>query len=385
MLGALIPNWTDRLAVSGLRDPLLLTASQFNREVARERLRATRRTFPFCVITIDVKSGQSRRRQSRMLVRLLHRNLRMTDQKAFIGGSRFAVLLVDTPEMGGRTVVDRLSDLASVKGLKVSMNLQVHDPNGFDAPSDDDESGSGENRVDPGHQSDGRRRGDDVDVRWLPVNGEVHVTSEDPLVPHPKFRMAVKRTLDIVGSSVGLVCLSPVLIAAIFAIRRGDGQPAIFTQTREGKSGKPFTIYKLRTMVVDAEKSQSALRAQSHRDGPAFKISHDPRVTPIGHLLRKTCVDELPQLWNVFKGEMSLVGPRPLPWHESRACNAWHRRRLDVRPGMTCYWQVNKASVESFDDWMRLDLRYLDQFNIFEDLKLIAKTVTVPILGRGSE
>ena len=266
------------------------------------------------------------------------------------------------------------------------MNLQVHDPNGFnDSSDDDDESGIGENRVDPEHQSNGRRRGDELDVRWLPVNGEVRVTSEDPLVPHPKYRMAVKRTLDIIGSSVGLVVLSPVLIAAVVAIRREDGQSAIFKQTREGKGGKPFTIYKLRTMVVGAEDSQSALRGQSHRDGPAFKISNDPRVTSIGQFLRKTCVDELPQLWNVFRGEMSLVGPRPLPWHESRACTAWHRRRLDVRPGMTCYWQVNKSNVETFDDWMRLDLRYLDQFNVIEDLKLIAKTVTVPMLGRGSE
>jgi lipopolysaccharide/colanic/teichoic acid biosynthesis glycosyltransferase len=384
VLGALILNWADRLKVNGVRDPLMLTAAQLNREVARERLRATRRAFPFCVITIEINSGQRRYRQSRLLARLLHRNLRMTDQKAFLGGSRFAVLLVDTPEMGGRSVVDRLTDLAAVKGLSVTMKLQVHDPNGFN-DSDDDETGTGGNRVDPMHKNNGRRRGDEVDIRWLPVNGEVQVTSEDALVPQPRHRMVIKRTLDIVGSTFGLIVLSPILIAAVVAIRRGDGQTALFKQTREGKGGKPFTIYKLRTMVVDAEHSQAALREQSHRDGPAFKISHDPRVTPIGHLLRKTCVDELPQLLNVLRGEMSLVGPRPLPWHESRACNAWHRRRLDVRPGMTCYWQVNKSSVTTFDDWMRLDLRYLDQFNVFEDLKLIAKTVTVPMLGRGSE
>ena len=116
MLGALIPNWTDRITVSDRRDPLLLTAAQFNREVARERLRSHRRAFPFCVITIDLAPAQRRRRQSKNLVRVLHRNLRMTDQKAFIGGSRYAVLLVDTPEMGGRIVVDRLSEMAAAKG-----------------------------------------------------------------------------------------------------------------------------------------------------------------------------------------------------------------------------------------------------------------------------
>lgn len=374
--------------MSGAQDSQLLTAAQFNREVAREKLRASRRSIPFCIITIDAKPGQSMRRRMRILIRLLNRNLRMTDQKAIIGRASFGVLLVDTPEMGGRSVVDRLSTMAAARGLKLAMNLKVHDPEGFH--SDDSGPHDRIDRLDPGHQNSDRRREDgkeeDAKVKeWLVVNGRVQVTSEDPLIAQPKFRMAIKRTIDIVGASLGLVATSPLLAIAVIAIRREDGQPAIFKQTREGLSGEPFTILKLRTMVVDAEETQAELRAQSHRDGPAFKISHDPRVTKVGQILRRTCIDELPQLINVLKGEMSLVGPRPLPWHESRACNHWHRRRLDVRPGMTCYWQVDKASVESFDDWMRLDLRYLDRFNVYEDLKLIAKTVTVPVLGRGSE
>jgi lipopolysaccharide/colanic/teichoic acid biosynthesis glycosyltransferase len=180
-----------------------------------------------------------------------------------------------------------------------------------------------------------------------------------------------------------LIMTGPVILAAIAAIRWTDGQSAIFKQTREGYRGRPFTIYKLRTMIVDAEAQQDALRDQSHRDGPAFKITNDPRVTRVGNFLRKTCLDELPQLWNVLKGDMSLVGPRPLPWHESRACQHWHRRRLDVRPGMTCYWQVQKDSIESFDDWMRLDLRYVEQLGLVEDIRLIVKTIAVPVLGRG--
>lgn len=168
-------------------------------------------------------------------------------------------------------------------------------------------------------------------------------------------------------------------------IRLGDGKSALFKQTREGRFGRPFTIYKLRTMQIDAEQNQLQLRALSHRDGPAFKISHDPRVTKVGQFLRQTCLDELPQLFNVLRGDMSLVGPRPLPWHESRACNSWHRRRLEVRPGMTCYWQINKSAAPTFDDWMRLDLQYLNRAGFFEDLRLIALTVTVPVSGRGSE
>lgn len=372
MLGPLISEWAERMPGIRVRDPFLLTSTQFNREIARERIRATRRSFPFCVITIELKASTHRRRRDRMLVRLLHRNLRMTDHKAVLGPGKYGVLLVDTSETGGRIVMDRLIQLADKHSLHVAVDLRVHDPEGFD--QDDDGPTDGQ-----------RRRGDAPSARWLRVDGDVQVSAEDPLVPRPWLRMAVKRTVDIVGAVVGLVLTGPIILAAMAAIRRHDSGPTIFKQTREGLRGRPFTIYKLRTMVVNAEESQAELRAQSHRDGPAFKLVDDPRVTPIGEFLRRTCIDELPQLWNVLLGDMSLVGPRPLPWHESRACDSWQRRRLDVRPGMTCDWQIDKANVKSFDDWMRLDLRYIDEIGFIRDLRLIARTFTVPMNGRGSE
>lgn len=378
MLGALINNCTERLPRFSRHGSLILNTAQFNNEVARERIRSTRRSFPFCVITIAIQGRHHRRRRSRMLVRLLHRNLRMTDYKADLGAGTFGVLLVDTPEMGGRAALDRLEQLADKHSLKISMDLRVHDPEGFSLSDDDEDEGDS-------HQDGQHRRGDDIMARWVRVDGDVQVPAEDPLVPRPGARMAFKRVVDVAGATFGLIATGPIILWAIWSIRRYDKQPALFKQTREGYLGKPFTIYKLRTMVVDAEKSQGALREQSHRDGPAFKIADDPRVTPIGNLLRKTCIDELPQLWNVLKGDMSLVGPRPLPWHESRACRAWQRRRLDIRPGMTCDWQVNKKNIKSFDDWMRLDLRYIDDLGIFRDFGLIARTIAVPMSGRGSE
>ena len=371
MLG-LFSDLTARLPTMGGRSHLLLNATQFNREVMRERIRATRRSIPFCVLTVEIRGRQQRRRRARVLVRLLHRYLRMTDHKGLIGPGKYGVLLVDTPEMGGRCVLDRLAMLCNQNQIPVSIGLRVHDPEGFDPDDDGPTDGS-------------RRHDDEPSARWQRINSDVEVSSEDPLVPKPRVRMAIKRSVDIIGASLGLLAFGPVILAAMAAIRRHDGGPAMFKQTREGMAGRPFTIYKLRTMVVDAEKFQSTLREQSHRDGPAFKMAEDPRVTPIGRLLRKTCVDELPQLWNVLKGDMSLVGPRPLPWHESRACQGWHRRRLEVRPGLTCSWQICKSNVESFDDWMRLDLRYIDELNLVRDLQLIAKTVTVPMRGRGSE
>lgn len=405
----------------GRRKSLLLSRRQFDRELSRERIRSLRRSIPFCVLTIEqsfadsTRNGQ-RNRQARKLVDILHHQLRMTDEKGILDDHRYGVLLVDTPEMGGRAVYDRLLRVAAAAGLRVALDLQVHDPDGF---------GDGDENVSTSSQkllgTVDRRRDDPDDATWgrspkpiadsvrfsesaAPVNvvppvnlaPPVTVASSShratgvwstsvPCTPKRRLVMHIKRSMDVVGAGAGLVIAGPAILAAMAAIRLTDGGPAFFCQTREGHLGRPFTIYKLRTMVVDAEKLQGDLRKYSHRDGPAFKISGDPRVTAIGRFLRASCLDELPQLINVLRGDMSLVGPRPLPWHESRACQRWHRRRLDVRPGLTCIWQVDKARAETFDDWMRMDLRYIDRIGVLADLKLIVRTMMVPVTGRGGE
>lgn len=409
MFGALINRFISH--PSQLRDgeSMLLTTTEFNREIARERIRATRRSIPFCIVDISLTGRKRIGVRRKNLIRLLHRNVRLTDQKADLGGNRFAVLLVDTPEMGGRSFLDRLSGLCDSRQIDAHLSLRVHDPEGFD-PDEDQHLPTGS----------GKRRGDDTyESKWIRLDrqasegsalmvqtepapckpappvmrqrnstalvSETCVTSEDALVERPLGGRIVKRSVDVFGASVGLVMTSPLLVCAAVAVKMTSPGPAFFRQTREGRGGKPFLIYKMRTMEVDAESKQAGLRESSHRDGPAFKIKHDPRVTKIGSFLRKTCIDELPQLINVLRGEMSLVGPRPLPWHESRACNHWHRRRLDVPPGMTCYWQIDKAAAETFDDWMRMDLRYVDRQGLWRDLGLIARTFVVPMTGRGSE
>ncbi|QDV41692.1 UDP-glucose:undecaprenyl-phosphate glucose-1-phosphate transferase [Stieleria neptunia] len=425
MLAALINRLQSRNSVLRDGDSLLLTRTEFNREVSRERIRATRRSIPFCIVTIDVAGGRQLQSRRRALIRTLHRNVRLTDQKADLGNNRFAVLLVDTPEMGGRSVLDRLAGLCETRKIDATLSLRVHDPEGFDPDRDVDlPTGGGKRRRDDAPESSwlrvDRSSGDALGLAvqqrpafspestFSPERGRsaeissrdedaatpgaahkvassVSVTREALLSDRPLAKRLTKRAIDLAGASIGLVLVSPVLVAAAVAVKLTSPGPAFFKQTREGMGGKPFTIYKMRTMVVDAESKQSALRQKSHRDGPAFKIKHDPRVTPIGHLLRKTCIDELPQFINVLRGDMSLVGPRPLPWHESRACNHWQRRRLDVPPGMTCYWQVNKAAAETFDDWMRMDLQYVDRNDLWRDLRLIARTALVPLTGRGGE
>lgn len=377
MLGPYLTKLSHEISNFGNRDPRLLTRRQFCREVARERIRSTRRAIPFCLIHIELVA-EARHREIRSAARLLHRNLRVTDYKGHLGGRQFSVLLVDTDENGGRSVMDRLHSLLSRNGLAASMKLQVHRP-GDDQQFPGDGPG-GDRRVDSAHD-----RAEPA-THWNHVDaGDVEVSSEAPLVHQSSATAFVKRATDLAGASIGLIVLGPVIGLAMMAIRWTSPGPVIFRQTREGLHGKPFVIYKLRTMIANAEAMQSQLKDESHRDGPAFKIHRDPRVTAVGRFLRATCLDELPQLWNVLRGDMSLVGPRPLPWHESRACNHWHRRRLDVRPGMTCYWQVNKARAETFDDWMRMDLQYVDRVTILGDFGLIAQTITVPMTGRGSQ
>jgi lipopolysaccharide/colanic/teichoic acid biosynthesis glycosyltransferase len=188
--------------------------------------------------------------------------------------------------------------------------------------------------------------------------------------------MTVKALFDKAAAAVALILLSPLFAAVAVAIRLGDNGPALFTQTRVGKDGHPFKIYKFRTMVVDAEQRLAELRASNDLDGVLFKMRRDPRVTAIGARLRKWPVDELPQLINVFRGEMSLVGPRPaLP--EEAARYADHvRRRLVVKPGLTGMWQVNGRSDLSWDESVRLDLRYVENWSFALDLQILWRTLS---------
>jgi exopolysaccharide biosynthesis polyprenyl glycosylphosphotransferase len=187
--------------------------------------------------------------------------------------------------------------------------------------------------------------------------------------------LLLKRAIDIVGASVGLIIVSPVLLATALAIRLGDGPPILFRQTRIGLHGRPFTIYKFRTMVVDAEERLDEVMHLNERSGAAFKASDDPRMTRIGRFLRRTSIDELPQFWNVLRGTMSLVGPRPPLAHEVAEYDIWHRRRLSMKPGITGLWQVEARHEPDFDRWVEHDLLYIDGWSIWLDLKILAKTL----------
>jgi exopolysaccharide biosynthesis polyprenyl glycosylphosphotransferase len=210
-------------------------------------------------------------------------------------------------------------------------------------------------------------RGVVEDVAGLPVLA-LHSTSQHTV------SLAAKRLLDIVGALALIIATSPIMVAAAIAIWVTDGRPILFKQDRGGLHGRTFGALKFRTMVRDAEARKAALMARNERSGVAFKLTDDPRVTKVGRLLRRTSMDELPQLFNVLKGEMSLVGPRPLPVQECLSYDLWHRRRQSVRPGMTGLWQVSARTDPDFDEWVNLDLQYIDSWSLLSDVRLLLQT-----------
>lgn len=205
-------------------------------------------------------------------------------------------------------------------------------------------------------------------------------------VPEASWQSVAKQLLDFFGAAALLAFGAIPLIIVGVLVRITSPGPIFFRQQRSGLNGRPFTLYKFRTMVTNAEQLQHELAAMNEMEGPVFKVVNDPRITPFGKLLRKFSIDELPQLLNVLRGEMSLVGPRPLPVDEvKRFNNRAHRRRLSVKPGLTCLWQVSgRNKVKDFRDWVRLDLEYIDNWSLWLDVKILCRTLPVVLTGTGA-
>lgn len=196
----------------------------------------------------------------------------------------------------------------------------------------------------------------------------------------------VKQVIDVVIGALALVALLPVHAVIIILIKITSPGPVFFCQERYGLNGRRFKLIKFRTMTVDADRQKEALLDKNEMSGPVFKISNDPRITPLGRFLRKTSLDELPQLWNILKGEMSLVGPRPPIPLEVEQYDNWHRRRTRMRPGLTCLWQVSgRNNITDFNNWVKLDLEYIDKWSLWLDFKILFKTIPVVLFGIGAK
>lgn len=331
----------------------LLPPAQTLKILERERARTDRSGDRFSVLAFSPCAREVEEATWRQLARILQERLRSTDEVGWLEDGQLCAILPDTSSTGARKVADDVccQFTGETPAPICSIYCYPNEPVG----SDDGNSSSG-------------------------LSPTVLALESLFLRPIPFW----KRSLDILGAITGLILLFPLFAIVAAAIKLTSPGPIFFRQLRSGYGGRPFLIWKFRTMVVGAEKLRDSLLTRNEQDGPAFKIRHDPRVTMLGRFLRATSIDELPQLWNVLVGDMSLVGPRPLPCKETDGCVLWQRRRLDVIPGLTCIWQVSGRSKVSFAEWVRMDVRYIQSRSPWQDFKLLLLTLPAVLLRKGA-
>jgi lipopolysaccharide/colanic/teichoic acid biosynthesis glycosyltransferase len=344
---------------------LLLNDEEFRFAADCERMRVDRNGSVLSLVLIRLPRSGSLAADLEFMSRLLEGRLRVTDTPGLLKDGRIAILLPDTPTEGAWKVAADISEVFPPGPTRPECDVLAYPPHQRIHPRQGD-------REETPREFDEELAGQELNAEQ--AAGEFFFAS-----PLPRW----KRTVDVVGGAVGMLIAAPVILAAAAAVRLTSPGPAFFVQRREGLGGRTFDMWKLRTMRLDADERKHELMALNQQDGPAFKMRNDPRITRIGRLLRWTSIDELPQLWNVLRGEMSLVGPRPLPVAESLACQSWQRRRLSVTPGITCTWQVEGRGEVKFDDWVRMDLRYVRRRGPWEDFKLIALTLPALLFHRG--
>jgi lipopolysaccharide/colanic/teichoic acid biosynthesis glycosyltransferase len=363
----------------------VLQAEEFLRLLERERARADRNSHPFSLVIFDPSqvAGVSVRR----LAEILRDRRRLTDDVGWMGDGRIGVILPDTPAEGARIYTERSHDALRLFQCDAPSEVFTYQGNA----SDDSMIMKG-----PPDRGSSRRSDDTAQPRQLE-----RPSVEEPFLPFPEPATGLsraagmeqflvrplpgwKRLIDIIGSALLLLATSPIFLFAALAVKIGSPGPVIFRQKRAAPGGGSFDFYKFRTMVVNAEALKENLRPMNEAEGPVFKIRNDPRVTPVGRFLRRTSIDELPQLWNVLKGDMSLVGPRPPTLDEIPHYRPWHRKRLELTGGITGIWQVSGRAEVGFEDWMRMDMRYAQQRSPTLDIKLMARTVWAVISGRGA-
>ena len=354
----------------------------------RERARSDRQHVGFSIVLFRLDDQPLAKRTLMRLATILLKCIRETDELGCYDERTLCAVLPDTAPAGAAMLVARAKKETSQKSYHPICTIYAYpDPpsGGGRTTFNDRMHGDGTGMISP----DAPAIDITLDAAMEELTGavpvdvnkmSVHAMSELFAEPLPWW----KRLLDISVSTLAIALSSPLMIAAAIAIKCSSNGPIIFAQQRTGLGGGSFTIFKFRTMRVGAEAEQAKLRAASEQDGPAFKLTDDPRVFAVGKFLRKTSIDELPQLFNILLGDMTLVGPRPLPVKEADACVQWQQRRHDVTPGLTCIWQVEGRSRVKFDEWMRMDMRYARRRSILKDLALVIKTIPAVLMRRGA-
>jgi lipopolysaccharide/colanic/teichoic acid biosynthesis glycosyltransferase len=364
----------------------MLTTEQMNIAIQRESARADRNGGEFALVLFRVRNRDRKSLSTVRLAKTVLKRIRATDDIGWYDEDHLGVLLPDTSATGAWRFAEAVSGMAKRPSPRPLITVYCYPTKWF---TEDQAPAS------PLVRSETKDRNGDARAasKLIPyfLDGVRDGLSEQP--PSAVHRLESllvrplpwwKRAIDVVGATAGIVMTLPIVAAAAAAIKLTSKGPIVFKQQRAGLGGKPFTIYKLRTMVPDAEVRKAELIAKNEQDGAAFKIKDDPRVTKVGKFLRKTSIDELPQLFNVLKGDMTLVGPRPLPVNEADACEGWQRRRLDVTPGLTCIWQVKGRSRVSFAEWVRMDVAYIRRRTLWHDMVILAQTIPAVLVRRGA-
>jgi lipopolysaccharide/colanic/teichoic acid biosynthesis glycosyltransferase len=364
-----LPKWLRNLTASS-RIPC---ADDLTKVVRRERARADRSGGEFCFLTFAAAGTGTNDYMLKQLTKNLARRIRIIDEYAVMPDNRLWLILPDCPAVAAARIAREICEQSSTEQQRITYDLFHYRANSKGHRNHCEQNCRASAQI--GHDETER----------MPPTNKPRIGSDRGMISPLVRRMPLwKRILDIVIASVCLVLLTPLLVLISLLIKLTSTGPVLYVQRRAGRSGKPFFMYKFRTMEADAELRKTELLSRNEQDGPAFKMERDPRITRFGRFLRATSTDELPQLWNVLLGQMSLVGPRPLPIQESAACESWHHERLDVTPGLTCTWQVcDRRSRIPFAEWMRMDIRYARSGSLALDLLLMLKTLVFMIRRKG--
>ena len=283
-----------------------------------------------------------------------------------IGGKKVIGVLEDMPDMLSKKVIDEVMFIVPRKWLSmIEKSLLACEIRGIKASIATDFFNT---KIAHWASSD---------IEGIPLLGFKTTIGEE-------WQLLLKRLFDIILSSIGIIVAFPLFMALAIIIKWLSGGPVVFRQLRSGLNGRQFVMYKFRTMVNGAEKKKDAISSLNEMNGPVFKMHNDPRVTKFGKFLRRTSLDELPQLFNVLRGSMSIVGPRPPIPSEVSKYEVWQRRRLSMKPGLTCFWQTNGRNNVDFDKWMRMDLEYIDSWSLGLDFKILLKTIPAVLFSAGA-
>lgn len=426
-------NLPARAAVTS--SDTVVGSAELKRIVLRERARSDRTGSSLSLILLDSAGERGLEDQLDAWTLAISKRVRCTDSVGWYDTRTVGIVLTDTDHEGALIVVRQLRTHLPADASRARWRIFVH-PEHTAASEPRRKSGEGESEdpldllrspsrlvsTEPLHPSASSRRSapstrltESSAVQLAAATlvlarphaarrGEAGVVSRMESRPTPETTSRgstgvefgalqslllartspLKRCVDILGASLALALLSPVMLTAALAVKLTSPGPILFRQQRAGLGGRAFAFYKFRSMCVDAEQRKQELLGRNEQTGPVFKIASDPRITRVGRFLRRTSIDELPQLWNVLKGDMSLVGPRPPILSEVKDYERWQRRRLEIKGGLTCIWQVSGRSSILFNDWVRLDLRYVEQASALTDASLLARTLPAVLTCRGA-